>query len=74
MSSEVKKGLMRKQPFLVAPWCSLCLFVVSGESVWVCMVFPPRNHWLPLGNQLAALVHLILPYFIGCMWLSVSLN
>lgn len=41
MPSEVKKGLMRNSLFLVPPWCSLCLFVVSGGRVWVRVLFPP---------------------------------
>lgn len=37
--SEVKERWIRNNLLLVSPWCSLCIFVVSAESVWVHKVF-----------------------------------
>lgn len=65
-----QEGLMRNSLLLVAPWCSLCLFVVSGEWVGAYGLSSLKPQ-AAFGNQFAAPLHLVLPSFLGRMWLSM---
>lgn len=73
MPSKVKKGLMRNSLWLVPPLLAVSFCGVWWESLGAYGLSSLKPQ-AAFGKPICSSVHLMLPSFIGHMWLSVCLN